>query len=225
MKNLKKILTVLNRCGNIISEREKQKERRGCGRGQVYGMRRNYIELNVKGILDVKTKKDITKIRTLLSESNLHHFGTCKRAYDEAIESDEYDFKILKRYLNWSFRSIEFFGHDKLSGGYLDETIIDYNEIHRKMGKIIEANSVDKFIIVSEDEMRSVYNIMSKHYGANAFTDAVDKADSKHMGYNLDDMSDTLNAVMLWDEDAKAYSKEQYNDIDAECFEELRGVL
>lgn len=191
---------------------------------QVSAMRRNSIELNTKGILKVTTKKDIAKICTLLNECNLDDFKICKSEFNKAIESDEYDFETLARYVNWSFRSIEFFGSD-FSGGYLDETIIDYNEIHRKMARIIEDNAVDKFIIVSHDEMRSAYNIMSKHYGVNAFTDAVDKAESKRMGYNLDDLSDVLNTVMLWDDDAKAYNKEQYNDIDAECFEELRAAL
>lgn len=192
---------------------------------QVSAMKRNSIELNTKGILTVTTKKDIAKICKLLSECNLEHFEMCKIDFDDAIKSDEYDFKLLTRDVNWSFRMIEFFAHDKLSGGYLDETIIDYNEIHRKMARIIEDNAVDKFIIVSSDEMHSVYNIMREHYGTNAFTDAVDKAESKHMGYNLDDLSDVLNTVMLWDDDAKAYNKEQYNDIDAECFEDLRAAL
>lgn len=191
---------------------------------QVSAMRRNSIELNTKGILKVTTKKDIAKICTLLNECNLDDFKICKREFNKAIESDEYDFETLARYVNWTFRNIEVVSED-IGGGYLDETIIEYNEIHRKIARIIEDNAVDKFIIVSHDEMHSVYNIMSKHYGANAFTDAVDKAESKHMGYNLDDLSDVLNTVMLWDDDAKAYNKEQYNDIDAECFEELRAAL
>ena len=191
---------------------------------QVSAMRRNTIELNTKGRLKVTTKKDIAKILTLLNEYEFDEFDICKSEFNKAIESDEYDFKILNIHLNWTFRHIEFVSRD-IGGGYLDETIIEYNEIHRKIARIIEDNAVDKFIIVSSDEMDSAYKIMREHYGANAFTDAVDKAASKHMGYNLDDLSDVLNTVMMWDDDAKAYNKEQYNDIDAECFEELCVAL